>query len=244
MLRRIAVLALALALPSPAQAASPFLSARPMQAVTTLPAGASRPFDNAFVYRPKQKLERSPLIILLHGAGGQASRVVDRYIPVADRRGAVLMALQSSDVTWRISSSANGQVEFGPDPANLDAALTKLFAQVSIDPERIVLIGFSDGASYALSLGLANPELFKSVIALSPGFLSVPRRVDRSQRIFIAHGRKDEILPFSNVTGNILPTLERAGLRPRTRWFNGGHSVDPGVVEEALDFALGPSPSP
>ena len=154
------------------------------------------------------------------------------------------MALQSSDVTWRISSSANGQVEFGPDPANLDAALTKLFAQVSIDPECIVLIGFSDGASYALSLGLANPELFKSVIALSPGFLSVPRRVDRSQRIFIAHGRKDEILPFSNVTGNILPTLERAGLRPRTRWFNGGHSVDPGVVEEALDFALGPSPSP
>ena len=106
------------------------------------------------------------------------------------------------------------------------------------------MIGFSDGASYALSLGLANPQLFRCIIALSPGYLWIPPRVDRSQRVFIAHGRRDEILPFSNVTGNIMPDLERVGLRPRARWFDGGHTVDQAVVDEALDFALGPPDSP
>ena len=235
--------AFALALLSPAQAATPpNLGARPAQVVTSLAAGVTRLTGSAYAYRPKLVAERAPLLVLLHGAGGQSSLVLNRYVPVADRRGVILLALQSSDVTWRIRPSKNGEVEFGPDRNNLDAALRELFAKASIDPRRIVVIGFSDGASYALALGLANPQLFRCIIALSPGYLWIPPRVDTSQRIFIVHGRRDEILPFSNVTRGILPDLERAGLRPRTRWFNGGHTVDQAAINEALDFALGPPP--
>jgi predicted esterase len=39
--------------------------------------------------------------------------------------------------------------------------------------------GFSDGASYALSLGLANGDLFTHVLGFSPGFMRVPRHVGR-----------------------------------------------------------------
>jgi phospholipase/carboxylesterase len=237
----MAGIALALAPLSPALATPPpMLGARPTQVATTLPAGVTRLTNYAYVYRPKLLMERAPLIVLLHGAGGQASLVLDRYIPVADRRKAIVLALQSSDVTWRIQPSRDGGADFGPGPEHLDAALTALFARVSVDPGRIVLIGFSDGASYGLSIGLANPQLFRSIIALSPGYLLIPTRVDPSQRVFIAHGRRDEILPFSNVTGQIMPDLQRAGVRPRVHWFNGGHTVDQAVVNEALDFALGP----
>ena len=95
----------------------------------------------------------------------------------------------------------------------------------------------------AQALGYPRKSIgFRYIVALSPGYLWIPPSVDTSQRIFIVHGRHDEILPFSNVTRGILPDLERAGLRPRTRWFNGGHTVDQAAINEALDFALGPPP--
>jgi predicted esterase len=113
-----------------------------------------------------------------------------------------------------------------------------MFAKAPIDPNRVVLLGFSDGASYALSLGTANPRLFRSIIALSPGYTAVPRRVDPAQRIFIAHGTDDQILPPGNVRKAVLPDLQAAGLKPRMRWFNGGHTIDRAALEEALDYAL------
>lgn len=215
-MRRVAFLAaLSAGLASPIQAQD--LHARPAHVVTILPAGTSRLTGNAYAYRPKQLADPPPLILLLHGAGGDASRVLNRYIPVAEQQGAILVAQQSTDVSWRIRASSNGRVDFGPDVEKIDQALAQLFAQVSVDPRRTVVIGFSDGASYALSVGLANPQLFRCIVALSPGYLAIPSRVDRSQRIFITHGRRDEILPFSNVIGSIVPDLEKVGLRPRVR---------------------------
>jgi poly(3-hydroxybutyrate) depolymerase len=46
--------------------------------------------------------------------------------------------------------------------------------QCTVDPQRICVSGFSDGASYALSLGLANGDLFTHVAAFSPGFMRPP----------------------------------------------------------------------
>jgi len=40
------------------------------------------------------------------------------------------------------------------------------------DPARVTLGGFSDGATYALSIGLANGDLFPQVIGCSPGFIA------------------------------------------------------------------------
>jgi phospholipase/carboxylesterase len=37
----------------------------------------------------------------------------------------------------------------------------------------VALGGFSDGASYALSLDLTNGDLFASLIAFSPGFIQL-----------------------------------------------------------------------
>jgi predicted esterase len=63
----------------------------------------------------------------------------------------------------------------------LDQALQHVFETYSIDPGRVGLGGFSDGASYALSLGVANGDLFSHIIAFSPGFMRPPAQV-REQR--------------------------------------------------------------
>ena len=55
--------------------------------------------------------------------------------------------------------------EYGPDVAHLDRALGIVFARYPTDPGRIAIGGFSDGASYALSLGIANGALFSDILA-------------------------------------------------------------------------------
>ena len=222
-----------------AEPASAQLQARPAIVAMTLPPGVSRIGKNAQAYRPKNAAAAAlPLIVLLHGAGGDAGRFLAEFKSIADRRGAILLAPKSAGRTWDLQPRREGGASFGRDAANLDAALAELFARAPVDRERIVLLGFSDGASYALSLGLANPQVFRAIVALSVGGVFMPRSVEPTQRLFIAHGRRDSVLPFANVQRRIVPGLERSGLEPRVRWFNGSHVMDSDALEEGLDFAL------
>ncbi|GAA4746747.1 hypothetical protein GCM10023264_10500 [Sphingomonas daechungensis] len=108
-----------------------------------------------------------------------------------------------------------------------------------IAPERTVVMGFSDGASYALSVGMAYPKLFRTIVAFSPGYAFAPWNLDTTQRIFISHGRRHPILPADN-TRRMVEGLERAGFEPEVHWFNGGHEIDPQLKKAAFDFALAP----
>ena len=67
----------------------------------------------------------------------------------------------------------------GPDVDTIDRSLRTVFAALPVDPHRLAISGFSDGASYALTLGLPNGDLFTHVIAFSPGFMQPPSRVGK-----------------------------------------------------------------
>src|SRR5436190_993778 len=80
---------------------------------------------------------------------------------------------------------------FGEDVAFLNRALESVFARLAVDPARVAIGGFSDGATYALSLGLANGDLFPRVVAFSPGFIiSAPPH--GRPRFFLSHGISDQ----------------------------------------------------
>jgi phospholipase/carboxylesterase len=104
-----------------------------------------------------------------------------------------------------------------------------------VDPRRIAVAGFSDGASYALILGLANGDLFASVAAFSPGFLSVAASPVGRPRIFISHGLKDEILPVDRSSRPIVSTLGKLGYDVTFRSFDGRHSLPPEIVRAGMD---------
>jgi len=216
------------------------LKASPAEVAMTLPIGVSRVGEAAFAYRPAGAGSGSlPLIVLLHGATGDAGGFIEQFTRVADRHGALLLAPQSIGRTWDLKPGRKGQASFGADAGTLDHALTELFAKAPVDPDRVVLLGFSDGASYALSLGIINPQLFRGVVALSPGFAVVSGSVDTRQRLFIAHGRRDRILPFANTRDGVAEGLQRAGFDLRTHWFGGGHEIHPAALDEGINFVLG-----
>ncbi len=171
-----------------------------------------------------------PLLVLLHGAGGTGDRQLKRLTAAIDTTGVVVLAPDSRGSSWDAIRGG-----FGRDVAFIDRALARVFETVAVDPARIAVGGFSDGATYALSLGLANGNLFRRVVAFSPGFV-VDAPPQGKPRVFVSHGTSDNILPIDRCSRVIVPGLKRRGYDVTYREFAGGHEVPPAIAEEGLKF--------
>ena len=170
----------------------------------------------------------APVVVLLHGAGGDARGTLPILREQADLAGTIVVVPESRGRTWDVILGA-----YGPDAAFIDAALEQVFARYAVNSERIAVAGFSDGASYALSLGLSNGDLFRDVLAFSPGFAAPARAVGRP-RIFISHGDDDRVLPVERCGRALAKRLPEAGYDVDYREFNGGHVIPPDLVRAGI----------
>jgi predicted esterase len=181
----------------------------------------------------------SPLVLLLHGAGGHAHDGLRVLLHLADHHGLILLAPASHETTWDVIKSG----AYGPDRDLADRALQHVFAHYAIDPARLAIGGFSDGASYALSLGLANGDLFTHVLAFSPGFVA-PAPSRGAPRIFIAHGSEDTVLSVEPCGRTIVHQLRAGGYTVEYDEFAGGHLIPPEVAEHAVSWFMDGSRAP
>ncbi|HXQ73323.1 MAG TPA: PHB depolymerase family esterase, partial [Pyrinomonadaceae bacterium] len=163
------------------------LTARPREGVKTTATGrvmlGLHSERDAILQLPTNASQSSlPLLVMLHGAT-QSAEDMFWYLGTAhEEAGVAVLAPNSRDTSWDAIGGS-----FGEDVANLNRALERVFEMVAIDPARVAIGGFSDGASYALSLGMINGDLFPSVVAFSPGFI-VSGTSNGKPRIFISHG--------------------------------------------------------
>lgn len=169
----------------------------------------------------------APLVLMLHGAGGDGKGGLSPFRKLADEAGLLLLSPDSRQQTWDVLYG-----RFGPDVTFIDRALEHTFARCAVDPARIAAEGFSDGASYALSVGLTNGGLFTHVIAFSPGFMAPAAQRGRP-RIYVSHGSRDQVLPVERCSRRIVPRLQRAGYDVRYHEFDGPHTVPPEIAREA-----------
>jgi phospholipase/carboxylesterase len=211
------------------------LQARPRRDVTTsvkgtLKLGLGGTRDAVLQMPPATGSGMLPLVVLLHGAGGAGERQLARFASTPGDAGLAVLAPDSRGGTW----DGIGGV-FGPDVDYLDRALAKVFELVAVDPALVSVAGFSDGASYALSLGLINGDLFRKIAAFSPGFV-VDGPPTAKPRIFVSHGTADTILPIDMCSRRIVPQLRRRGYDVNFREFSGGHEVPPAIATEAWSW--------
>ena len=118
--------------------------------------------------------------------------------------------------------------------------LAEVFQRLPVDLTRLAVGGFSDGASYAISLGLTNGDLFSHVLAFSPGFAAPARRRGRP-RLFISHGTRDRVLPIDACSRRLVPELRQAGYQVRYREFQGGHAIPAAITRDAVAWFGSPA---
>lgn len=170
----------------------------------------------------------APLLVLLHGAGGNAEGGLRLVGALADEPGLILVAPASRGSSWDVLYGG-----YGPDVDTLDHALAFVFDHYAVDPRRLAIGGFSDGASYALSLGITNGDLFSHIVAFSPGFMAPEAHRD-TPAIFVSHGTRDQVLPIQSCSRRIVPLLRQHGYAVIYREFDGPHTVPAEIAREAL----------
>ena len=212
------------------------LSARPRNGVKTAATGEIKlgldTRRDAVLQIPKNATSSPlPLLIMLHGATQSSDEMFWCLGTAHEEAGIAVLAPNSHDTTW----DAMGGDGFGIDVEYLNRALERVFETTAIDPARVSIGGFSDGASYGLSLGLINGDFFKSIVAFSPGYV-ISGDLRGQPRIYISHGTHDHILPIDRCGRRIAAGLKSYGYDVTFREFDGDHEIPTGIAREGLSW--------
>ena len=179
---------------------------------------------------------RYPLVTVLHGAGRREEMLIKAYQAEPGSRDALFLIPRSHHPTWDLIA-ANDR----PDLDFLEWAYDLIYRRYPVDPDRQGLIGYSDGASYALSVGLSNPGVFRAVMGWAAGFLVVdPSGIsaeDPKPWVLLEYGTHDQLFPFERVAIPMRERLEGMGYAVNFRVDEGGRHWPSGEFQpEALDW--------
>jgi phospholipase/carboxylesterase len=211
----------------------------------------------------------SPLLLLLHGIGGQEGDLAT-LVPALDVRFHVLslrgpISLGPSSYAW-FEVQFTGQIpRIQPHQAEASRQLLIEFIRqvphhYPVNPEQVFLLGFSQGAIMSVVLSLTRPDLLVGAVALSGRVLPelfapegplaghmAPTRDLEGFPIFLGHGRQDRVLPvhFGRSARDRLSSLPVA---LTYREFDAGHAITDACLREVggwlsarLDGAHGPA---
>jgi phospholipase/carboxylesterase len=177
----------------------------------------------------------APLVLMLHGASGSGQQTVSVFESLSEELQFLLLAPDSRDVTW---DAIHGTYAF--DVTFINDALSSTFDRCNVEPLRIGIAGFSDGATYALGLGRINGDLFQRIVAFSPGFL-LPASDALKPPVYITHGVRDQVLPIELTSHVIVEELSARGYDITFREFDGGHWVPAAYAPEAFSWLISES---
>jgi phospholipase/carboxylesterase len=166
-----------------------------------------------------------PAAPLPHAAGGRAWWPLER----ADRP-----VLATGD-------EPAGVPELPPEALAARAAVKALLEEIRarVRPERLSVVGFSQGGMLALEAALAGDPPVDRVAVLSGALLarSIPRlrALERKPAVFVSHGRSDPVLPFA-AGERIRSLLVEAGFAVTWRPFAGGHTIPAELLGDLAAF--------
>ena len=165
-----------------------------------------------------------PLIVALHGYGSKPEDLLPAFRALAARVGAVLAVPQAVDpagsgFTWDTPAKADLVVR---------RSIERARRRAPVQPGRIVLAGFSQGASMAYHVALRHPELFKGVMPMAGRYDETVTPVPspppkRWPRFAILCGSADQGVEHSRRAAKL---LEAAGVPVTLKiWEGVGHRV-------------------
>lgn len=201
----------------------------------------------AFEYQirePKIKLDKNPLLLLLHGYGSNeedlfsfATELPEEYYVISARAP---YDLQYGSYAWYAINFDANQNKFSDNDQAIQsrdaivAFIDELTANYPIDAENVSLLGFSQGCILSLAVALSYPQKVQKVIGLS-GYLNEDILKENYQNndfskltIFTSHGTVDQVIPVSWAK-KTQPFLATIGIQSVYKEYPIGHGISPQV---------------
>lgn len=194
------------------------------------------------VRKPKIKLEKNPLLLLLHGYGSNeedlfsfAVELPEEYFVISVRAPYDLM--YGSYAWYAINFDADENKFSDLDQARssrdlIANTIDELIAAYPIDAQNVTLIGFSQGTILSYAVALSYPQKVKRVVAIS-GYLNTEMAVTNFEqndftnlRIFASHGTVDQVIPV-DWARKAKPALEVLGIETTYKEYPIGHGISP-----------------
>lgn len=179
--------------------------------------------------------ERSyPLITVLHGAGRQDEQLAKAYRDEPEKRDAFFLIPRSIGPTWDLIARPDR-----PDLEFLGWAYDLIYRRYPIDAGRQALVGYSDGASYGLSLAVSNPEVFRAIMGWAAGFCVLDPDAPEEPKpwVLLEYGTHDQVFPFEQIAVPMREQLQKRGYPLEFRVDEGGKHWPPTDFQpEALDW--------
>jgi phospholipase/carboxylesterase len=189
-------------------------------------------FVHKFIPSEGSKDKNSLTLLLLHGTGGDETDL----IPLAR----MLEITNASILSPRGKVIENGMPRYFRrlaegifDIEDLKFRTNELadFVQnasktYALDLNRIVAIGYSNGANIAASVLLLRPEILSNAILFRPMIPLVPNTLPNlsSKRVLISAGLHDPIVA-NYQTKDLFDLLEKVGAKVSIQWQNSGHEL-------------------
>jgi phospholipase/carboxylesterase len=189
--------------------------------------------------KPKIIIENPPLLILLHGLGGNENDLFS-FANLLPNSFLIISARAPFEITkgsykWFEVNFNTGKPVIDAEQAEKSRIVLVQFIQqlkekLNFSNKEVYLCGFSQGAIMALSVGLTRPEKVKGVIALSGRVLKemMPKIASKEKlanlKMLIIHGKADNILPIHYALES-KKLLEALNIKNRYIELETGHSV-------------------
>ena len=113
----------------------------------------------------------------------------------------------------------------------------KAAEEYGFDREKLVAVGYSNGANIAASLMLLHPDLLRAAVLFRAMVPFEPEETPdlSGMPVFLAAGRRDTMIAPDN-TERLAEILQKAGADLDLRWKNVGHPLTYEELEEAKDW--------
>jgi phospholipase/carboxylesterase len=156
----------------------------------------------------------APLVMALHGGSGHGRAFLWTWIREARGRGLIVVAPTSTGSTWSLADP-------DADIRHLHRVLELIRSQRSIDPERMLLTGISDGGTFTLLSGLTETSPFPHLAPVAASFHPILMAISDPSRtaglpIYLIHGAQDWMFPVQ-VARTARDVLRSAGAHVRYR---------------------------
>lgn len=182
-----------------------------------------------------------PLVVALHGGYGHGRDFLWMWLKESKSRRFLLLAPSSRLQTWNI-------VKPDYDYATLLSALERIHNAWNVDPDRMLLTGLSDGATYALACGLTGNSPFSALAPIAGVLPPMGLKPARGKRVFWVHGRHDWMFPVRQARQDY-EQLQNAGAEITFKEIEDLSHTYPREQNAAIlewfdpTLALGPAPS-